>query len=312
MNETHEGVTQEEQETQSQIGTEGALTGEEFEEEAFTYNDPNDSPSETAEVETPEPSSGEEYSQKVQRRMDELTKQRKTEETAKNIAIREKLRVEQELAALQAKVAAGDEPVPPSPGEFTDEYGETDWTAHQQAMMEHQQKLAQWQQAQGGWQPEANGNGGAPVDPMQGHQPQQPQLPPEHVAWIEKEKAFAQANPDYMESVKEIREVVTDDMADYLVNAGEQGPAVAYFLAKNPEQLYELIGQGRMGQIEGLVAIKNKLNVQRRIKSNAPPPPETIDGSGAPAGEKDLSKMSTKEFMAHRNKQERQRRGLPH
>lgn len=297
---------------QEATGTETQGTEEIYSEgeQSVQVEEPTQEVEATQEVEPAGQQTQETEEQRQSRRYNDLHKELQTTKRSEQLAIEHRMKIEQENAQLRARIEAGSEPQPPSPGSYQDEFGDVDWDSYNQAQMEHQQKLQQWQQAQ--YQPPQTNGGAPPVyspsDPTQHQQP--PALDPKYQEWVDKEAAFAVNNPDYHTAVQGIREMVSEDMVDYLINAGEHGPAIAYYMSKNPNEFYQIVGQNRMGQIESMVAIKNKLNVQRRVKTNAPPPPETHSGTGAQAGTPDLSKMSTAEFMRHRNDEERKRRGL--
>lgn len=98
-----------------------------------------------------------------------------------------------------------------------------------------------------------------------------------------------------------------------VIRESEDGPAVAYYLGKNPDiaqviaQLSPLAAARELGRLEARLADKRESVPQRTI-SKAPPPPAKIEGSGSPgAGIKpdtaDSDKLSDAEWTRRRKAQ---------
>lgn len=106
---------------------------------------------------------------------------------------------------------------------------------------------------------------------------------------------------------------ITEDMADY-IRESDEGPEVAYWLAKNPQEA------SRIAQMNGRDADRALARIEARISTpasapaapkpvtNAPPPPPTV-GTAASTGKPPLSDdVSTKAWIEERNKQLRKRK----
>jgi len=74
---------------------------------------------------------------------------------------------------------------------------------------------------------------------------------------------------------------INDDVATYILQ-NDQGPLITTYLARHPAELVALNG---MGPMQAAVHIETKLRGKAERahgKTQAPPPPESLDGGGAP------------------------------
>lgn len=136
-----------------------------------------------------------------------------------------------------------------------------------------------------------------------------------------RQRDFLASKPDYVEKVLQNSSLpITQAMADVIAES-EVGPAVAYFLAENPErasviaQMGELQAAREIGRIEA--RIEAEQNVRRpsplsRV-TQAPPPTPTIAASETPQTIRPDSpdsdtEWSAEEWAKRRNKQIERRR----
>ena len=132
----------------------------------------------------------------------------------------------------------------------------------------------------------------------------------------EKDKKFAERAGKARDKYEDFDDLVfndstlpiTPDMADY-ISESEDGPEVAYWLAKNPQEAH------RIAQMNGRDADRALARIEARISTpaptpaapkpvtNAPPPPQRV-GTASNAGAPVLrDEMSTAEWVRLRNKQ---------
>lgn len=110
----------------------------------------------------------------------------------------------------------------------------------------------------------------------------------------------------FAQSVEDFDEVIrgewacSEPMAE-AIEESEEGPAVAFYLAKNPELSAKLaqlspIQVGReLARIEDRLVAERKAASQKSV-SQAPPPPPKVEGSEATNLERDPKKMTQKQF----------------
>lgn len=126
---------------------------------------------------------------------------------------------------------------------------------------------------------------------------------------------FSETAPDFAELVFQNPNLpITEVMVDVMTEA-DNPAAVAYYLAKNPEEAARIAamspaGVGRaIGRIESSLsqpAETTRQPVQRNV-TQAPPPPTTLTGAKAPS--KKPEEMTMAEYAAHRA-EERKAKGL--
>jgi hypothetical protein len=88
----------------------------------------------------------------------------------------------------------------------------------------------------------------------------------------------------------------------------DDGPSVAYYLAKNPTELYKLNAMGERQQVLELGRISARLStkVPERKVTQAPPPAPAVKATGS--GSKSVSDMTDKEYADFRKRQDAQRK----
>lgn len=135
------------------------------------------------------------------------------------------------------------------------------------------------------------------------NQNQQQKLAQERqVTFQSKENKYAESYPDYYTATRDPSVPINQTMADIAMESPD-GPAVLYYLSKNPDMAYNIANMQpraaarEMGRIEAKLSSKQKAST-----SKAPPPPGKIEGVD-PAITKDPDKMSTDEWLKWRNKQ---------
>lgn len=106
---------------------------------------------------------------------------------------------------------------------------------------------------------------------------------------------------------------VTEDMADY-IRESEEGPEVAYWLARNPQEAHRIAQMNARDADRALARIEARLSTPApavaapKPVTNAPPPPPTV-GTAAATGKPPLSDDgSIKEWMRERTQQLRKRK----
>jgi len=116
----------------------------------------------------------------------------------------------------------------------------------------------------------------------------------------EKADSFSVDHPDFHQTVFENRYLPITEQMREVIESVEKGPELAYHLGKNPQEaarianLSPYMQAAEMGKIEATLSLPKV-----KTTTSAPPPLEAI--GGGEAGMKDLSKMSTEEFMTERN-----------
>jgi hypothetical protein len=88
----------------------------------------------------------------------------------------------------------------------------------------------------------------------------------------------------------------------------DDGPAVAYYLAKNPTELYRLNAMDERQQVLELGRISARLSAKapERKVTQAPPPAPADKAAGST--QKAISDMSDKEYLEFRRRQDAQRK----
>lgn len=192
----------------------------------------------------------------VQDRIDELTKDKHAERQRADALAREleRLKAESKPAEAQPK-----EDAEPDPADFT--YGETDpgyikelgaWSARQQF-----EKLSREAEVKS-------------------------QRRTVEQTWDERQKTFAKDNPDYFATLDKDWDC-SPPMAD-AIRTSENGAAVAYHLAKNPEEARRLAGLNPLAAIREIGRLEARLEPQAKPTgkpaSDAPTPPPQLRGNG--------------------------------
>lgn len=119
----------------------------------------------------------------------------------------------------------------------------------------------------------------------------------------ERSQDFAKEHEDYFDIVGNPTLNITQEMTD-IITEMENGPEIVYHLGKHPEIAFRISQKSSVAAALEL----SKLVTTAPVSSDAPEPPSTI-GTSRGVASKDESKMSTKEWMAYRNKQVRKSNG---
>lgn len=107
---------------------------------------------------------------------------------------------------------------------------------------------------------------------------------------------------------------INQDMADY-IRESDEGPEVAYWLAKNPQEALRIAQMNArdadraLARIEARVSTPAQAPAAPKPVTNAPPPPPTVGTSSAAAKPGLADEASTKEWISERIKQLRKRKG---
>ncbi len=125
-----------------------------------------------------------------------------------------------------------------------------------------------------------------------------------------REKAFAAKNPDYMTVTRNENVPITQQMAEVIAES-EDGPALAYHLAKNVElaeniaRLPALAQARELGRVEAQLAYERKAAEEARKRvSQAPAPTPRIEAVENEV-EQDPDKMTVDEWKKWRDKRDR-------
>ena len=112
----------------------------------------------------------------------------------------------------------------------------------------------------------------------------------------EKSKDFALDFPDYESKITSPTFQQSDFVARAIVNDFDNGPAVAYWLASNPQQAARVNQMEELEAMKALTVVSTALSIAKRpVKTtNAPAPSKPV----APKGKvsKDLDKMTPEEY----------------
>lgn len=121
----------------------------------------------------------------------------------------------------------------------------------------------------------------------------------------ERAAKFAATNPEYAEVISGAWDC-SQSMAEAIEDS-EEGPAIAFYLAQNPEIASQLSRLGPVQSGREIDRIERKLVEERKKAaekpvSQAPPPPPKIEGSNPGNVENDPSKMTDDQFRKWREK----------
>ena len=123
----------------------------------------------------------------------------------------------------------------------------------------------------------------------------------------ERSAAVRQANPDFDAALQSAAIGVSNAVMETILES-DDGPAVAYHLAKNPTELYRLNAMTERQQVLELGRISARLStkVPERKVTQAPPPAPAVKATGS--GSKSVSDMTDKEYADFRKRQDAQRK----
>lgn len=123
-----------------------------------------------------------------------------------------------------------------------------------------------------------------------------------------REEAFAKEAKDYLQVTRSESVPITKGIVD-AIQGSDEGPAVLYYLGKNPEIAYNVALMDPITQARELGRIEQRLISQRERSTvtTAPEPPPKIAAKSAAtaisATSPESDKLSMKEWLARRNKQ---------
>ncbi len=105
------------------------------------------------------------------------------------------------------------------------------------------------------------------------------------VVWEDRQASFASQRPDYVEAVMGASWACSETMADAIQDS-DAGPALAYHLARNPDEAARIAALSPLGQVRALGRIEAGLvegasgGGAALAVSHAPAPPPSVRGSG--------------------------------
>ena len=116
----------------------------------------------------------------------------------------------------------------------------------------------------------------------------------------EKSKDFALDFPDYETKITAPNFQQSDFVARAIVNDFDNGPAVAYWLASNPQQAQRVNQMSELEAMKALTVVSTALSIAKRpVKTtNAPAPSKSVTPRGKVS--KDPDKMSPTEYAKYR------------
>lgn len=132
-----------------------------------------------------------------------------------------------------------------------------------------------------------------------------------------REAEFAKTADDYHAIAHNPSLPITEGMAEAILES-EDGPALAYYLGKNPDvtaklaQLPPLVAAREIGKIEARLAFEREK--PKEVVSKAPPPPPKIEGAqpgnlNVKPDDPESDKLSDAEWTRQRNKQLARKKG---
>lgn len=120
---------------------------------------------------------------------------------------------------------------------------------------------------------------------------------------------FAKAKPDFQERLNSVSDVMFANEIHQTVLDSDVGPQIAYYLAKNQDEVERINNLSPHRRLIELGKIEDKLTEKRdnpKVKKNAPAPVTAVKGNASIANlaEKSIYEMSPEELMRARNKRE--------
>jgi hypothetical protein len=118
--------------------------------------------------------------------------------------------------------------------------------------------------------------------------------------WAERVAEFKSRAADFDTVVGNPRLPITSSMAETLYEMDDDGPALAYFLGKNPHEAARLASLSPSAAAIQMGRMAERLKAPpRRTASSAPPPVGPVTGGGGTT-EKDPEKMTMAEYRKWR------------
>jgi hypothetical protein len=130
---------------------------------------------------------------------------------------------------------------------------------------------------------------------------QQQEIQAKHQQFQNRENKYADTIDDYWQVARNDDVPVSQAMAEAITDSPD-GPAVLYYLGKNPDIASMIAGLPPQSAAREIGKIEAKLTTQAASTSKAPPPAKKIDGVD-PAIEKNPDDMSIEEWTRWREKQ---------
>jgi len=194
--------------------------------------------------------------QTAQERIDEVTRARRDAERRAEAA-------ERELDEVRKRIPAPEAPKEPKASDYT--YGEEDAAyIHDKAKFEARQEYETAEQER------AAREHGERVEKT----------------WDDRQVAFAADKPDFFDKVAANDLPISPPMA-IAIKTSENGPAVAYHLATNPDEARRLAALDPIAQVREVGRLEAKLEQpaspntpNTKTVSDAPPPPQPLRGQG--------------------------------
>ena len=132
-------------------------------------------------------------------------------------------------------------------------------------------------------------------------------------SFVTRQKEFAKVTPDFEDRVlRDPSLPITEAMRDVIVDS-PSGPELAYYLATNREAAEQIarlpahLAALEMGRIEGRLSAQKEAKARPLAVSKAPPPPPKVDDTAVEV-EKDPEDMSVDQWVKWREKQLRKPR----
>lgn len=131
--------------------------------------------------------------------------------------------------------------------------------------------------------------------------------------YSERAKVFSEAHPDFDDVIAEVGEMPISPTVQAILLSSENGPAMAYELAKNPEEARRILGLSplqaalEMGVLKSRIASKASAEKKQETKrvTSAPSPLAPVGGGGkATAPKKSLDELAKTDFAAFKKARE--------
>lgn len=122
---------------------------------------------------------------------------------------------------------------------------------------------------------------------------------------------FAAQTEDFYAVVSESDAPMTQAMAQAIASADETGPAIAYYLAKNPQEAERIAGLSEASQAREIWKLEQKIGSGQPQKSpsKAPAPIEPVKGAKSVPGDAEPDPKDTKKWIEWRNREIARKRG---
>lgn len=119
--------------------------------------------------------------------------------------------------------------------------------------------------------------------------------------WEDSHEAATESYEDYEDIYESVGSSIDSEQA-WAIKMAEEPAEVVYYLGKNPKEFARVKELNGARLLKAIGAIEERIKSQRDQRSRAPDPIEPVRGS-KPTPNQLSDKLSTKEWMARRNKQ---------